>query len=140
MKTYEFQAFRNGRWEIQGSFDSREEALSEARRAVDDNRYPGIRVTEEVYNEDRNLTKTRSIFSYEYNPALDRSGREEKKLTNLRKLRSRLRRGRRQGLAGAEELCEVAPTQGFGVPILYLFVILLLGVFSLIALHTLFKV
>lgn len=140
MKTYEFQAFRNGRWEIQGSFDSREEALSEARRAVDDNRFPGIRVTEELYNEDHNLTKTRSIFSYEYNPALDRSGREEKKLSNLRKLRTRLRRKNRQDVSGAREICDVAPSQGFGIPFLYLFVILLLGVFSLIALHTLFKI
>ncbi len=138
MKTYEFQAFRNGRWEIQAAFTNREEAVREARRAVGDNRFPGIRVTEEIFNEGSNLTRTRSIFNYEYSAALDRSGREEEKLSGLKNLRSGLRTKHKPGLL-AERYGGLASTQSFGASLLRLFAILLLGVLSLIGLHTLFS-
>lgn len=138
MKTYEFQVFQNGRWEIQASFADREEAVGEARQAVGDNRFPGIRVTEEIFNEDSGRTKTRSIFSYEYSAALDRSGREEKKLSGLKSLRSKLKNKGRRKLLDGEQYEGAASTQSFAMPILYLFAILFLGVFSLIGLRTLF--
>ncbi|MEE8333377.1 MAG: hypothetical protein V3R85_05975 [Alphaproteobacteria bacterium] len=138
MKTYEFLAFRNGKWEIQASYEDREEAVLDAGQAVSENRFLGIRVTEEVFDEDSNLTKTRSIFSYEFSAALDRSGREEQKLTGLKKLRRKLQGKDGPDLLSAEHFSDVASTRGFAMPILYLFVILFLGVFSLIGLRTLF--
>jgi len=138
MKTYEIQVFRNGRWEIHASYADREEAMLEARQAVGDNRFPGIRVTEEVFNEDSNLIKTRSIFSYEYCAALDRSGREEQKLSGLKQLRRKLQKKARPGLLVAKPDGGIAPSQHIAIPFLYLFAILMLGVYSLIGLHTLF--
>lgn len=138
MRTYELLGFRNGRWEIQASYESREDALIAARNAVDGNRFPGIRVTEEVFDVKSQLTRTRSIFSYEYSAALDRSGREEQKLLGLRKLRSRLRQQRKP--AAKEEYPGVESSLNLTASILYLFAILALGVFSLIALHTFFSV
>ena len=141
MKTYELHAVRNGRWEIKASYTNREEAVFEAKRAVDHNRYPGVRVTEEVFDEDRNLSRTRSVVSYEYEPVLDRSGREEKYIANLRRLRPSFRAERRRHAIAVRQCAGFAASvQSLGSPFLYLAAIVMLGLCSLIALHTAFGV
>jgi len=140
MKTYELQVLRKDKWEIQASFDGRDEALREARSAVYNNRFPAIRVTEEIFDAESNLTRTRSIFSYEYSPPLDMAGREEKFLTGLRdmRLRSRLLRNARPDFRSGQAYSPAVSPLRFVAPVFYLLVILLLGVLSLVGLHTLF--
>lgn len=62
MKAYEIQTFQDGKWKIDSVFDDRELALFEARRVDEGNRYAGVRVVEEVYDEASDLTTTRTIF------------------------------------------------------------------------------
>lgn len=112
----------------------------EARRAVDGNRLSGVRVTEEVFDAGSNLTRTRSIFSYELDPVLDRSGREEKYFTNLRRLRSKFKADRQRNTVGARQCAAAAPAQSLSTPFLFLAAILTLGLCTLIALHTAFGV
>lgn len=138
MKTYELHAIRNGRWEIQASYADRGEAISEARRAAEDNRYPGVRVTEEDFDEVSNLSRTRSIFSHEYNPAFDPSGREEKYFAKLRRARPTFRTERRRYAMAARQCYAGGPVPGLSTPLLYLAAIVMLGLCSLIILHSAF--
>lgn len=62
MKAYEIQTFQDGKWKIDSVFDDRDLALFEARRVDEGNRYAGVRVIEEVYDEASDLTTTRTIF------------------------------------------------------------------------------
>lgn len=62
MKAYEIQTFQEGKWKIDSVFDDRDLALFEARRVDEGNRYAGVRVIEEIYDEASDLTTTRTIF------------------------------------------------------------------------------
>ena len=62
MITFELQKFTDGQWKVDSMFDDRNLAVFEARRLDDCKRYTGVRVIEEVYHEDSNLTTTRTVF------------------------------------------------------------------------------
>ena len=62
MIAFEIHIHKNGAWKVDSIFDDRELALHEARRAEASNRYAGIRVVEEVWDEATGKTNTRVIF------------------------------------------------------------------------------
>ena len=62
MKTYELHTYLKGVWKIDSMFDDPEIAIEEAKRVEESRRYSGIRVIEEVYDQDKNRTATRTIF------------------------------------------------------------------------------
>lgn len=62
MKTYELHTYLKGVWKIDSMFDDPEIAIEEAKRVEESRRYSGIRVIEEVYDQDKNRTSTRTIF------------------------------------------------------------------------------
>ena len=62
MKTYELQTYNRTDWKIDSMFDDAEMAVDEARRVEESKRYSGVRVIEEIYDEETNRTTTRTVF------------------------------------------------------------------------------
>ncbi len=62
MKAFEIHIFRDGRWKIDSVFDDRENAIFDAERMYAGGRYSGIRVIEEIFDEDTGKTRSRTIF------------------------------------------------------------------------------
>ncbi len=62
MKSFEIQTYKDGNWRIDSIFDDRDLALFEARRVEEGNKYSGVRVIEENYDEASNRAPSRTIF------------------------------------------------------------------------------
>ena len=63
MSSYELQTYRDGQWKFDSYFDQRDLVLSEAARLDQTGRYMGVRVLEEHYDEDSQMSKYQTIFS-----------------------------------------------------------------------------
>lgn len=59
---YELHAFTGGRWKIQGFFDDKDLAVSEAYRMEESRRFPAVRVVEERYDPDVGGYKARTLY------------------------------------------------------------------------------
>jgi len=59
---FEVHAFNAGKWKIQGFFDDKELALSEARRMEEGRRYPAVRVVEERYDAQAGGYRSRTVY------------------------------------------------------------------------------
>jgi hypothetical protein len=62
MVAYEIHTFRDGAWKIDSIFDDKDLALLEAQRVDRGNRFSGVRVVEETFDEATDRTVTRTIF------------------------------------------------------------------------------
>lgn len=62
MVVYEIHTFRDGAWKIDSVFDDRDLAVLEAQRVERTNRYSGVRVVEETYDQATDRTVTRTIY------------------------------------------------------------------------------
>ena len=62
--SYEIQVLRSGSWAIQAFFDDKELALIEARRVSETNRYPAVRVIEEIVDTDLDDVKQRVVYRW----------------------------------------------------------------------------
>lgn len=62
MKAFEIHTYQGGKWKIDSVFDDRDLALFEAQRMDGSGRYSGVRVVEEVFVEQTQETKTRTIY------------------------------------------------------------------------------
>ncbi len=62
MKAFEIHIFREGKWKIDSIFDDFELAVFDARRMSESNRYSGVRVIEEIYDENTGETRSRTVF------------------------------------------------------------------------------
>lgn len=62
MKAFEIHTYRDGKWRIDSMFDDREIAVYEAERMDSSGRYSSVRVIEEIYDEERDETRTRTIY------------------------------------------------------------------------------
>jgi hypothetical protein len=60
---YELQIYQNGQWQFDSYFDDRDTVVSEAERMNGSGRYAGVRILEEVYNENKNACEYHVIFS-----------------------------------------------------------------------------
>jgi hypothetical protein len=63
VQAYEIQIYQNGRWEFDSYFNDRDLVLSEAERIGFSGRYSGVRVLEEIYNDETNKADCKVIFS-----------------------------------------------------------------------------
>lgn len=63
MKAFEIYVFREGRWKMDSIFDDRALALFDAERMESSKRFAGIRVIEEIFNEDTNETTSKTIYT-----------------------------------------------------------------------------
>lgn len=63
MSAYELQVFQNGGWQFDSYFDSRDLVISEAERLDSAGRYLGVRVLEEIFNEEKQSSSYRTVFS-----------------------------------------------------------------------------
>jgi len=59
---YELHSFSAGRWKIQGFFDDRDLAVSEAHRMEEAKRFPAVRVMEEKFDPETGGYKSRTIY------------------------------------------------------------------------------
>lgn len=62
MKAFEIHTFQGGKWKIDSVFDDRDLAMFEAQRMDESGRYSGVRVIEEIFVEQTQQTKTRTIY------------------------------------------------------------------------------
>ena len=62
MVVYELHTFRDGAWKIDSIFDDRDLAVLEAQRVERANRYTGVRVVEETFDQATDRTITRTIY------------------------------------------------------------------------------
>ena len=136
MKSYEIHTMRESKWAIDSVFNDRELALFEARRVDDSRRYMGVRVVEEIYDEQSGLTTARTIF---------------------RGSKSGLKKNERRKSSGARSPAPPAPRGGVGqeraprarapqreprksgmlVPVLLALLLLFMGIAGLLGLHLL---
>ena len=59
---YELHSFSAGRWKIQGFFDDRDLAVSEAHRMEEAKRFPAVRVVEEKFDPETGGYKSRTVY------------------------------------------------------------------------------
>lgn len=59
---YEIQAFIDGKWKIDSIFDDQELAVLQAKHLVTANRFAGVRVVQEAFDEEEQKTKSRVVF------------------------------------------------------------------------------
>jgi hypothetical protein len=59
---YELHSFTAGRWKIQGFFDDRDLAISEAHRMEEARRFPAVRVVEERFDPESGGYKSRTVY------------------------------------------------------------------------------
>jgi hypothetical protein len=62
MKAFEIHTYQSGKWKIDSVFDDRDLAMFEASRMDESGRYSGVRVIEEIFVEQTQQTRTRTIF------------------------------------------------------------------------------
>ena len=63
MSSYELQTYRDGQWKFDSYFDQHDLVLSEAARLDQSGRYRGVRVLEEIFDEDSQTSNYKTIFS-----------------------------------------------------------------------------
>ncbi len=59
---YEIQTYRGGEWKIDSIFDDKELATFDATRMEESGRHSAIRIVEETYDSETDLTKVRIVF------------------------------------------------------------------------------
>lgn len=133
MKAYEIQTFQEGKWKIDSVFDDRDLALFEARRVDEGNRYAGVRVIEEIYDEASDLTTTRTIFR---GSRADRNERARKAAAASRNAARAPRAATKDPTRRARAAAKPTATS-FMIPILILSVLVIAGLAALFGLQQL---
>lgn len=62
MKSFELQTYKDGQWKVDSFYDDQKLAVFEAKRVDESDRFANVRVIEEFYHEDSNVTTTRTVF------------------------------------------------------------------------------
>ena len=132
MKAYEIQTYQDGKWKIDSVFDDRELALFEARRVDEGNRYAGVRVIEENYDEASDLTTTRTIFRGSRADRNERARKAALARTEARPVRSR--RPEREAVHRRRAAARPT-TSSFLIPVLILSVLVVAGLAALLGLQ-----
>jgi cobalamin biosynthesis Mg chelatase CobN len=92
MRAFEIHTFQQGRWKIDSVFDDKDLAVFEAKRMDTSGRYSGVRVVEEVFDENHSKTNTRTI--YRGSKATQANDAELRKQADTRRNAERDRRAR----------------------------------------------
>lgn len=138
MKSFELQTFKNGQWAIQGVFTDQDLALFEARRCVEGNRFPGVRVVEENYNETNNRTRSRTIFNGGLADEENTANRQEENATQRKTRQAFARRKERFEAALGTRKARKSGEPGYIKIILCLFIIVMAGLAALFGLQDYF--
>lgn len=137
MRAFEIHTFTGGKWKIDSVFDDRELAMFEAQRIDESNRYAGVRVVEENFDEKTQMSTAKTIF---------RGGRVEADVTRASSppLQSRARaRGAERGGRGAQRAGRQAAGRAQKAPksnaalMTMLVVIVIAGIAAMVTLHIL---
>lgn len=135
MRAFEIQTYREGRWKIDAVFDDRELALFEAKRMDDGNRFSGVRVIEETYEEASDKTTSRTIF---------RGGRAQSQAYKVKtpppraKPGGAARGGGRDRKGGGAKRVKKKKKSGFTGPLVILTLLVVVGLTGLFGLQHLF--
>lgn len=137
MKAYEIQTYHNGRWKIDAVFDDRSLAMFEAKRMDEGNRFSGVRVVEEIFEEASQNTVTRTIF---------RGGRAEQNVYKEENAAAKPQRrgpsprggGRERSARGAKR--QTSKKGGFAGPLMLLTVLVVAALAALFGLQHLFEI
>lgn len=84
MYTYEVRTFSANRWTTESRCHDKEEALKKANVIAGDRSLDGVKVVEEIYDDDQGLFREKTVFSYfkqeekVFNPALNKKKEEPK--------------------------------------------------------------
>ena len=138
IRSFELQTFKAGQWTIQGIFSDPDLALFEAKRYVEGDRFVGVRVVEESYNETLNDTKARTIFSGGPGVDLETAGIEQRIAVHrhrqkyLNQYANKPRPGPNRHDKEKFRLVRLI------APFIFLMVLVLIGIAALIALQTYF--
>ena len=92
MRAFEIHTFQQGRWKIDSVFDDKDLAIFEAKRMDTSGRYSGVRVVEEVFDENQRKNNTRTIFRG--SKATQANDAELRKQADIRRTAERDRRAR----------------------------------------------
>jgi hypothetical protein len=131
MKSFEIQLYRDGNWKTDSIYDDRGLAEMEARRMEHSPRYRNIRIVEEIYNENTEVTSLRTIY---------RDKRFQEKITQktksaLEKRDSKPRKNNREREMKRRRRPEPKPKNNFSKIAINLGLIGLLGIAGLVALQ-----
>ncbi len=134
MRAYEIQTYHGGRWKINAVFDDQSLAMFEAKRMDDGNRYSGVRVVEETFEESTQKTTTRTIFrgGRAENQAYKQDNRPTPKRPNV------VARGGGRDRVGKRGKKAKKKKSGFAGPLIILSVLVIAGLAGLFALQQLF--
>ena len=140
MKSFEIQTYKDSNWRIDSIFDNRDLALFEARRVEEGNRYSGIRVIEENYDEASNQATSRTIFRGGKNfpdGAVDQK-EKARKVALAKKWGRDVRHGSRAP-GRKRRRQKKAKTSKFIIPVLVLGVLVIVGLAALFGLRHLLQ-
>lgn len=62
-RAFEIQQYKSGMWKINSVFDDAELACFEARRMFESGLYSGVRVIEELFDDDTGMTRSRTLYN-----------------------------------------------------------------------------
>jgi hypothetical protein len=139
MRAFEIHTFQGGKWKIDSVFDDRQLAMFEAKRMDGSNRYAGVRVVEEIFDESSKRAITKTIFrGGRANAVLERGPPPpvQKRARRPGAQRGgvgqdRRRKGRRHPAQSGES--------GIAKPLILLFVVTLCGIAAMVGLQYLQK-
>ena len=133
---FEIHTYKDGRWRIDSIFDDQDIAVYEAKRINESNRYAGVLVIEETYDETSNSATWRTLF---------RGGRFANRLWgNLYAAKRKAERAETKARQRKERLPTVgeeprpAKTGGFFNPLIILMLLVGGGFAALFTLHHVF--
>lgn len=138
IKSFELQTYKAGQWTIQGIFSDSDLALFEAKRCVEGDRFVGVRVVEETYNETLNDTKARTIFSGGQGVDLEIAGIEQRIAIHRNRQKLLDQYGNRPGPDSNRRDKRKFALLRWLTPVILLIVLVLTGIAALTALQTYF--
>lgn len=132
MKAFEIHTYRGGKWKIDSIFDDRELAIFEAQRMDCSNRFPGLRVVEEIFDEAASKTTTRTIFRGGAGVGAETPRPPPKKATARDRPAVRAGAGKRAKSRGRRP---AKKKSGIAGPLITFFVVVLLGAATIFGLQ-----
>lgn len=105
---YEIQTYKGGQWKIDSVFDDKEIATFEAQRLTQSERYVGVRVVEERFDEATQAHTTRIVYKNSRveteNIVAQNKAREAKKQAEVEKKKILTERERKQAVAHQQKV------------------------------------
>ena len=100
LTSFELQTYQNNQWKIDSVFDDKQLAVYEAQRLQNAGRYSGIRVVQEIFDEESGTSQTRIAFRGSKVEAVNAQAREKAQAQSaeISKARARQAEARKAGI------------------------------------------